>query len=240
MTPQQLLKNNMRLQRFIALNSEYSRRKAEELILQGRVSVNGKTVRKLGTKVEPETNPDVAIDDEPLKIQKEKIYFVLNKPSGYISTRNDTHGRKTVMDLIPNKDVHPVGRLDKDTEGMLILTNDGDFSFKITHPKFEKEKEYVVRCKNPITNEQKEKLEKGVRIEGKKTAPCTVKNKPHSGKCTIILHEGKKRQIRRMFEEIENPVIYLKRIRIGNVKLGTLPKGSFRLLSKSEVKNLLK
>lgn len=233
----------MRLQRFIALNSEYSRRKAEELIQEGRVSVNGKIINKAGTSVDPETNPAVKIDGELLKIIKEKTYILLNKPANYISTRADTHDRNTVMDLIPYKDVYPVGRLDKNTEGLLILTNDGDFSFKITHPKFEKEKEYIVICRNPITSEQKEKLERGVKIDGKKTAPCRiikVSNNTTTGKCHLIIHEGRKRQIRKMFEVTENTVIYLKRVRIGNLKLGTLPKGSYRELDKFEIKNLLK
>lgn len=227
----------MRLQRYIALNSSYSRRKAETLIEQGRVSVNGEIVTKLGTQIDPESNPKVAVDGEIIKPKKGTITLMLNKPSGYITTRSDTHSRKTVMDLIPYKDVFPVGRLDRDTEGLLLLTNDGDLAYKITHPKFKHEKEYIVKSKNELTEDQKNKLEKGVTIDGKKTSPCKVTMK--KGVCHITIHEGRKRQIRRMFEEIGNPVIYLMRVRIGKLPLGSLKKGKFRILNADEIDKLL-
>lgn len=229
----------MRLQRFIALNSEFSRRKAEDLITEGRVLVNGKLVTKLGTTINPKTDK-ISVDGNPLKITKQKIYIMLNKPSGYICTRSDTHGRKTIFDLVPNKKLFPVGRLDKNTEGLILLTNDGDFAYKITHPKFEHKKEYLVLTKNNLTPADKAKLEKGLTIDGKKTSPATVRNIKKSNdkySCTIIIHEGRKRQIRRMFELIKNPVIYLKRIRIEKLQLGTLKKGSYRNLTKSEIES---
>lgn len=234
----------MRLQRYIALNSSYSRRKAETLIEEGHVSVNGEIVTKLGTQIDPETNPQVSIDGEILKPKKETITLMLNKPSGYITTRADTENRKTVMDLIPYDDLFPVGRLDMDTEGLLLLTNDGDLAYKITHPKFEHEKEYIVYSKKELTQVKKEELEKGVMIDGEKTSPCHVeikerKTKNNHGVCHVTLHEGRKRQIKRMFEEIGNPVIYLMRVRIGKLRLGSLKKGEFRILNADEIDKLL-
>ncbi|MFC1655626.1 pseudouridine synthase [Patescibacteria group bacterium] len=234
----------MRLQRYIALNSSYSRRKAEVLIEEGRVSVNGEIVTKLGTQVDPETNPKVTVDDETIKPKAETITLMLNKPSGYITTRSDTENRKTVMDLIPYDDLFPVGRLDRDTEGLLLLTNDGDLAYKITHPKFEHEKEYMVYSKKELTQAQKEALEKGVMIDKKMTSPCEVdikdrKTKNNHGVCHVTIHEGRKRQIKRMFEEIGNPVIYLMRVRIGKLRLGSLEKGKFRILNNNEIDKLL-
>jgi pseudouridine synthase len=147
------------------------------------------------------------------------------------------------MDLIPFKDLHPVGRLDKNTEGLIILTNDGDLTYKLTHPKFEHEKEYLVKTKKPLTEEMKNKLEKGIMLSGKKTAPAKVKKITRTGperQLTLIIHEGRKRQIRRMFEEIENPVIYLKRTRISGITLGDLKKGKYRYLTPDEIISLKK
>jgi len=220
-------KNSMRIQRFIALNSSFSRRAAEKLIDEGRVKLNGKTVIEQGVQVVP--GDSVKVNGKLLKPVEEKITIMLNKPKGYVTTKSDELNRKTVMDLIPNKNLVPVGRLDKDTEGLLLFTNDGDLAYNLTHPKFEHEKEYEVRLRNPLSKEDKEKLEKGVKIDGRRTAPSKITNL--KGKeCNITIHEGRKRQIRRMFEVVGNKVIYLKRIRIGKLKLGTLKVGKFKIL----------
>lgn len=221
-------KNSMRIQRFIALNSAYSRRSAEKLIDEGLVKLNGKVVIKQGVKVEP--GDSVKINGKLLTPIKETITLMLNKPAGYVSTKNDEFNRETVMDLIPYKDLVPIGRLDKDTEGLLLFTNDGDLAYNLTHPKFEHEKEYEVRLRNPLSREDKEKLEKGVRIDGRRTAPSKI-TKLKGKECNITIHEGRKRQIRRMFEVVGNKVIYLKRIRMGKLKLGNLKKGNFKIIN---------
>lgn len=232
----------IRLQKFIAGCTNYSRRKAEELIDEGRVSVNNKVVNTQGLSIDP-SKDIVMIDGKKLTGQEEIIYLILHKPAGYLSTKSDTHSRKTVLDLIPYKNLYPVGRLDKDTEGLLLLTNDGDFTFKVTHPKFEHEKQYLVQLKNPLSEVDKIKLEKGIMLDDSKTAPCSIsdiKNEKNYTTCNITLHEGKKRQIKRMFEHIQNRVIYLKRIRIGKLLLGTLKKGEYKIITKEMANKALK
>ncbi|MBU1446551.1 rRNA pseudouridine synthase, partial [Patescibacteria group bacterium] len=218
----------MRLQKFIAGNSSYSRRTAEDLIADCRVKVNGKTQNTPGIIIDP-AKDRIEVNGVLIKDCSEKIYIALNKPAGYTSTKNDIHAEKTVMDLIPFDDVHPVGRLDKDTTGLLLLSNDGDFTYKITHPKFEHEKEYIVHLIQELHEEDRKILENGIRIDGKQTSKCKITKtaeEENQGKntfiCNVIIHEGRKRQIRRMFEEIGNKVIYLKRIRIGKIYLGNL------------------
>ena len=218
-------KNNMRIQRFIALNSAYSRRTAEKLIDEGLVKLNGKIVIEQGVKIKP--GDSIKVKGKLLKPIEETMTIMLNKPAGYVTTKNDEFNRQTVMDLIPYKNLVPVGRLDKDTEGLLLFTNDGDLAYNLTHPKFEHEKEYEVRLRDPLSKEDKEKLEKGVKFDRKVTAPAKI-FKVKGKECNIIIHEGRKRQIRRMFEVIGNKVIYLKRIRIGKFKLGKLQKGKFK------------
>lgn len=230
----------MRIQRFIALNTAYSRRKAEELVELKKVELNGKIVDKPGTLIDP-LKDIVFINGTPVKPVKKYCYLMLNKPAGYITTRKDRKAKKTVMDLIPYKDLHPVGRLDKQTEGLLLLTNDGDLTYKLTHPKFEQEKEYTVEVKKPLTPETKRRFREGIVFDGKKTAPAELKNLRKSGtnwSCSIVIHEGRKRQVRRMFEEIQNPVVYLKRVRIAGITLGNLKSGEYRELSAQEIKSL--
>jgi 23S rRNA pseudouridine2605 synthase len=222
----------MRIARFISLNSEYSRRKAEVLISEGRVKINNKAA-VLGQSLNTEKDK-VYIDGKLLKIIPKRITIMLNKPAGYITTKEDPHAKKTVMDLIPYKDLFPVGRLDKDSEGLLLLTNDGDLAYKLTHPKFEHEKEYYVELKNPITNDEIKKLENGIMIDGKKTAPCKITNHKQN-KLNITLHEGRKRQIKRMFEKLGNKVIYLYRLRIGGLKLGNLKIGSYKIINSKDI-----
>lgn len=208
------------------------------MISKGEIKINNKVVKELGTMVDEEKD-QVIIQGKPLIIKKEKIYIALNKPAGYISTREDELNRKTVMDLVPkNKNLKPVGRLDKETEGLLIMTNDGDLIYKYTHPKFHCEKEYKVMVRGELNDRNKEKLERGVMIEGKKTAPCRIqilKSSENGTELKITIYEGRKRQIRKMFAEISHPVKYLQRVRIGKITLGFLKKGEFRLLNKNEL-----
>lgn len=232
------MKPKIRLQKYIAGCTNYSRRKAEELIEQGRISVNGDLITVQGTTVHPSRDV-VTLDGNKLTPIEEHIYIVLNKPAGYLSTKSDTHDRKTVLDLIQNEDVYPVGRLDKDTEGLLLLTNDGDFAYQVTHPKFEHEKEYYVELKSPLSQEDKNKLEKGVLLDDGKTSPCKI-TQVKERICHITIHEGKKRQVRKMFEHVKNKVLYLKRIRIGQITLGSLEKGKYKVITKETAQKALK
>ncbi len=232
-----------RLQKVIAYAGIASRRKAEQLILEGKVKVNGQVVKELGTKV---SNSDT-VEVEGVKLEKEdKVYFLLYKPKGYISAVTDDKGRKTVTDIF-KKRVHqrifPVGRLDYDTTGLLLLTNDGEFSYQLTHPKFKIDKTYVARVKGVPTIEGLKKLQRGIKLEDGKTAPAKVSMTSfdeQAGKaiCEITIHEGKNRQVRRMFEAIGTPVVKLKRERFAFLDLTGLKPGEYRELTKHEVKLL--
>jgi len=228
----------MRINKFIANNSQISRRKADELILEGKVFVNGKKVQTPGIEIDPETDK-VKIDNEIIELNEEKIYLALNKPAGYISTRKDEQDRKTIMELVPEgKNLKPVGRLDKDTEGLIILSNDGEFINKLTHPKFECEKEYYTIIKGTLTSEEKQTLENGIMIEGIRTSNSQIhiiKEYEKQTVLTIIIHEGRNRQIRKMFASVSHDVKYLQRIRIDKIKLGTLAKGKYRILTNNEI-----
>lgn len=232
-----------RLQKVIAYAGVASRRKAEQLIQEGKVKVNGKVVRELGTKV---SNSDT-IEVEGVKLEKEdKVYFLLYKPRGYISAVTDDKGRKTVTDIF-KKRVHqrifPVGRLDYDTTGLLLLTNDGEFSYQLTHPKFKIDKTYIARVKGVPTIEGLKKLQRGIKLEDGKTAPAKVSmtsfdEKAGKAICEITIHEGRNRQVRRMFEAIGTPVVKLKRERFAFLDLTGLNPGEYRELTKHEVKLL--
>ena len=230
-----------RLQKVIAYAGVASRRKAEQLITDGKVKVNGKVVRELGTKV---SNSDT-IEVEGVKLEKEnKVYFLLYKPKGYISAVTDDKGRKTVVDIfkkyVPER-IFPVGRLDYDTTGLLLLTNDGEFSYQLTHPKFKIDKTYVARVKGVPTIEGLKKLQRGIKLEDGKTAPAQVSmtsfdEKAGKAICEITIHEGRNRQVRRMFEAIGTPVVKLKREKFAFLTLGSLRPGEYRELTKQEVK----
>lgn len=232
-----------RLQKVIAYAGIASRRKAEQMILEGKVKVNGKVVKELGTKV---SNSD-AIEVNGVKLEKEdKVYFLLYKPRGVISAVTDDKGRKTVTDIF-KKQVHqrifPVGRLDYDTSGLLLLTNDGEFSFQMTHPKFKIDKTYIARVKGVPTIDGLKKLQRGIKLEDGKTAPAKVSmtsfdEKAGKAICEITIHEGRNRQVRRMFEAIGTPVVKLKRERFAFLDLGGLMPGEYRELTKHEVKLL--
>ena len=230
-----------RLQKVIAYAGVASRRKAEQLITEGKVKVNGKVVRELGTKV----SSSDTIEVEGVKLEKEnKVYFLLYKPKGYISAVTDDKGRKTVVDIfkrhVPER-IFPVGRLDYDTTGLLLLTNDGEFSYQLTHPKFKIDKTYVARVKGVPTIEGLKKLQRGIKLEDGKTAPAKVSmtsfdEKAGKAICEITIHEGRNRQVRRMFEAIGTPVVKLKREKFAFLTLGNLNPGEYRELTKQEVK----
>lgn len=230
----------MRLQKFLADAGIASRRKAEELISAGRVEVNGKTVREMGYLVDPEKDV-VKYLNRPVKPVKRKVYLMLNKPAGCVSTCHDESGRKTVMQYV--KDVkerlYPVGRLDFTTEGLLLMTNDGALTNALTHPRHNVQKKYLAVIDSEVTEEELEKLAKGVVLDdGYKTAPCILKllsAAKNRSEVLCIITEGKNRQVRRMFAAIEKNVCYLKRVAIGDIKLGNLRKGTYRMLTDAEV-----
>ena len=235
-----------RLQKYLAEAGIASRRKCEEYILQGRVKVNAKAVNKLGTKVNPDIDK-IEFDDKLVKKQsKTHTYILLNKPIDYVTTVKDQFHRNTVLDLVKiNKRLVPVGRLDMYTSGALILTDDGDFVYKITHPKHEINKTYTVTLKGIVTKEEIEKLEKGVDIGGFVTSKAKVKilkidNEKKQTRLEITIHEGKNRQIRRMCESINKKVLALHRSKIGNIGVKDLKIGTWRYLTQKEVDELLK
>jgi 23S rRNA pseudouridine2605 synthase len=233
----------MRLQKFMSECGVASRRKSEALIESGAVKVNGK-VAKIGDKVNPKTDK-VYVHNKRIVIKKKggKRYIMLNKPRGYVTTMSDEMNRKCVADLVKSipERVYPVGRLDKDSEGMLLLTNDGDFANMVMHPKREINKVYHVTVKPEMTDEQAKTISNGIVIDGRKTAPCEVRimNK-QEGRANIemVLHEGRNREIRKMCESQGLSVIRLKRIAIGSVKMGKLKQGAWRDLTFDEVRKL--
>ncbi|HHY82063.1 MAG TPA: rRNA pseudouridine synthase [Clostridiales bacterium] len=233
----------MRLQKYMAHCGVGSRRKCEELIRQGRVFVNGSQVTEMGTLVDP-NNDVVTLDQKQiLKLNNDKIYLLLNKPRGVITSVFDPFGRKTVLEHIGWKGsrIYPVGRLDYDTEGLLILTNDGEFAYEMMHPKHRVEKEYYCVVKGSPKPENLSRLRQGIDIGGFVTSPAEVtllsKNK-ESSVFRVVIKEGKNRQVRRMFDAINHPVVYLRRERIGNLRLGSLKPGQWRYLSEKEVNDL--
>lgn len=235
----------VRLQKYIAMSGTASRRAAETMISEGRVSVNGKRVTEQGVKVEIGAD-SVSVDGEEIKVKNKKYYIMLNKPVGYVSTVSDQFDRPTVVDLVKtdlgNVRIFPVGRLDYDTEGLLLLTNDGDFTHRVTHPKFHMDKTYIASVKGGMTISAVNKLRNGVYIEDDfKTSPAhTEIIDAYDGHTyvKITIHEGKNRQVRRMFEAVGNTVVGLQRIKIGNVELGNLPLGRWRHLTSHEVNYL--
>src|SRR5688572_15938486 len=232
----------MRLHKLIANCGYSSRRRAELLIQAGRVRVNGKLVTSLGANVYP--GDKVEVNGEELRLPP-RMTIALNKPAGIITSTHDTHDRLTVMDILPRRlkdlGVLPAGRLDQDTEGLLVLTNDGDLAHRITHPSFETEKEYEALVGGVPGSRAIERLEKGIQIEGEWTAPARVnvlRKEGQGARARIVIREGKKRQVRRMFEAVGHPVVELRRVRIGSLTLGALPPGEWRELGAEEVAGL--
>ncbi len=237
----------IRLQKYMAECGVASRRKCEELISQGKVKVNGKIVTELGTKINPNKD-EVVFNGKNLKHEDdEKVYILLNKPIGYVTTVKDQFSRDTVLDLIKtNKRVVPVGRLDMYTSGAIILTNDGEFVYKVTHPKHEIDKTYNVTVKGIVTKEDIENLQKGVVIDENYTTKeanariLKIDKEKDISRIEIKIHEGKNRQVRKMCEAINKKVLALHRSKIGNIDVKDLKIGNWRYLTIKEVKNLLK
>lgn len=234
-----------RLQKFLANAGVASRRKCEELISEGKVKVNGKVVTELGTKIEPEKDV-IEYNGQVIKENEKKVYILLNKPIGYVTTSHDQFNRDTVLDLVKVKErVVPVGRLDMYTSGALILSNDGDFVYKVTHPKHEITKTYTVTLKGIITNDEVHKLRDGVQIEDYITRPAKVKilktdNEKKQSRLEITIHEGKNRQVRKMCEAVGRKVLALHRSKIGSLGVKDLKIGTWRYLSEEEKNNLIR
>lgn len=235
----------VRLQKFLANNGMCSRRKAEEHILNGDVRVNGNTVTELGVKIQPDKDEVTFKGKKVGEDVQNKVYILLNKPIGYVTTTKDQFGRDTVLDLVKVKEkVLPVGRLDMYTSGAIILTNDGDFIYKITHPKYEIEKTYNVTLKGKVTTEEVEKLRNGVEIEDYVSGKAKVKilkidEEKDISRLEITIHEGKNREVRKMCSAIDKKVLALHRSKIGHLQVKDLKLGTWRYLKKHEIERLL-
>lgn len=232
----------MRLNRFLARAGVASRRAADELITAGRVRVNGTAATALGTSVDPDSD-SVEVDGRPIALPKSFTYLVLNKPVGYVVTLADPQGRPTVADLVKDVDVRvvPVGRLDASTEGLLILTDDGGLAHRVAHPSFELDKVYEVAARGVLSDAERRALEAGVELDGRTTSPASVRVISCSHNTTvaeITIHEGRKRQVRRMFEAVGHPVRSLKRTRVGPITLRELGPGRWRHMSADELREL--
>ena len=233
----------MRLNKFMATCGVASRRHCDEIIEQGRVKINAVITKKLGVQVNPDTDI-VTVDDKPLRIKGPFIYIMMNKPVGYITSVKDPQGRKTVMDLLPKTDkrIYPIGRLDYNTSGLLLLTNDGDTAQKLMHPSYEFGKTYIANIKGDISEDELEVLRNGVDICDFVTSKAQVSVLRHNKEETRIkltIHEGKNRQIRRMFLALNKQVKSLERVYLGKLYLGNLPLGQCRHLTEDEVQYLL-
>lgn len=232
----------MRLQKFLALSGVASRRNAEKLIAEGHISVNGLKVTEMGVQVD-ETTDIVEADGTRVSIQEEKCYIAYNKPVGEVTTVSDPEGRATVMDKFRTFPVrlYPVGRLDYDSEGLLLLTNDGDMMNHVLHPSREVSKVYLTKISNQVSDEEIRALRRGVMIDGKITSPAAVRLIRRETFDTVLLisiHEGRNRQVRKMVESIGHQVVSLKRVEFGPVSLGDLPSGKWRRLYENEIRRL--
>lgn len=230
----------MRINQYIAAAGVCSRRKADELIEEGRVRVNGSVLDVMGYHVQD--GDVVEVDGKRVEPETKKVYYLLNKPMGYVTSTADKEGRPLVTDLVPNEiRVFPVGRLDFNTSGLLILTNDGELAKKLMHPSGEFDKRYLVRAQGIVTRKEAEKLERGIDIGGFVTSPAElhlIKHDRNSTVAEIVIHEGKNRQVRRMFEAIGHPVQELCRTGLGDLVIGKLAIGQCRKLSPAEVEYL--
>jgi 23S rRNA pseudouridine2605 synthase len=235
-----------RLQKILSAAGVASRRLSESLIAQRRVSVNGVVITELGTKADPHTD-DIRVDGRRIHIERRRRYILLNKPRGYLTTRRDPKGRPTVLDLLKGvtEYVYPVGRLDYDSEGLLLLTNDGELAARLTHPRHEVERVYEARVRGIPDPRALHRLSRGIVLDGRRTAPARVSVTPRSsgsgGPQAIVeisLHEGRQRQVRRMFEAVGHPVVRLRRIRIGPIADASLTTGHFRELTPQELTRL--
>lgn len=231
----------MRLQKYLALSGVASRRRSEELIAEGKIKVNNEIITEMGFKVDPERDR-IFVDGKEVLPTDEKVYILLNKPTGYITTVSEQFQRKKVTDLInvPQR-IFPVGRLDYDTSGLLLLTNDGDLTYRLTHPRFKVEKKYISKIQGIPTKDMIAAFKRGLKIEDYITAPANfkiIKTEGNDALVEITIHEGKNRQIRKMCDAIGHPVITLQRISMGNLALGRLKVGEWRFLSEEEIRYL--
>ncbi len=234
----------MRLQKYMASCGVASRRSSEEMIEKGRVKVNGKIVNKMGVIVDPKKDI-VMVDDKLIRMESKNVYIMLNKPIGYVTTLKDEKGRRIVTDLIEDvkERVFPVGRLDADTTGLLLLTNDGDLAYKLTHPSYEVSKRYIAIVEGVPNRFELEKFRNGMIIDRKRTAKASVKiAKKYEDEAIldIEIHEGRNRQIKKMCEEINHPVKKLRRVALGDLQIGGLDVGNWRYLEDDEVEYLKK
>lgn len=226
------LPDGERLQKVLASTGWGSRRVCEDLIAAGRVTVNGQ-IAQLGRRVDADIDL-IEVDGAPVGVKPGLVYYLLNKPTGVVTTAKDTHGRKTVVDLVPNEPrVFPVGRLDADTEGLLLLTNDGDLAHRITHPSHGVAKEYLVHVRGRLTGGELRRLREGIELEDGITAPAEV-SQPTPGVLRLTIHEGRNRQVRRMCDAIGHPVMRLVRTRVGPITDRSLRPGDWRELSTGE------
>lgn len=229
----------LKLGKFLSESGVASRRRSKQMVLSGRVKVNGKIAESAGMIVDPEKDI-IEVDGRRVELKTQKVYIMLHKPPGYLSTTVSDRGEPTIMDLIPIKHtrLYPVGRLDKDTEGLLIITNDGDLTYKLTHPKHNVDKVYLVWVIGRPSEESLDRLRSGIMLDDGMTAPAKVEVLKTLNGVTCIkmtIHEGRKRQIKRMFSAIGHSVLRLKRIKLGPLEIGDLPSGKFRYLSEQEV-----
>ena len=236
--------DSMRLQKYMAKSGVASRRRSEEIILEGRVTVNNLVIKQLGTIINP-SKDIVKVDNKKIEMEKEKIYIMLNKPEEYVTTLKDRHSNKIVLDLIDGVEerIFPVGRLDSDTSGLLLMTNDGDLAYKLTHPSNEVPKKYVALVEGTPNSKKLNRFRKGLRIDGRMTSEAYIriaKRYKDSSVLEISIHEGRNRQVRKMCEYIRHPIKKLKRISIGDLDLGDLEIGKWRHLTEKEVKYLKK
>lgn len=226
-----------RLHKFLSQAGVASRRKSEELIAAGRVKVNGETVSLPGSKVDPE-HDRVEVDGQPVALPHGHVYWLLNKPAGYVSTVRDPQGRPTVVDLVNQAQrLYPVGRLDQDSEGLLLLTDDGELTQRLTHPSYEHEKEYQVLVKGRPADSTLQRLRSGVELEDGLTSPADVtvmRSEADGTWLRFVIHEGRKRQLRRMCDAVGHPVRRIIRVRMGPLRLGDLPIGQYRPLTVQE------
>jgi 23S rRNA pseudouridine2605 synthase len=234
----------VRLQKILSAAGVASRRASEKLIAEGRVSVNGKVLREMGTRADPDED-DIRVDGRRIRPPQRRRYLLLNKPRGYVTTRSDPQGRPTVMDLLGrfHDYIYPVGRLDYDSEGLLLLTNDGELAARLMHPRHEVEREYEVRVHGVPDAAAIERLAHGVIVDRRTTAPAAVRRAGEAARANrttlaIVLHEGRSRQIRKMCEAVGHPVERLRRVRIGPITDPMLRPGELRELTPAEVRRL--
>lgn len=232
----------LRLNKFLAQQGIASRRAADRLILEKRIQVNGCLIEDLGVKIDGAVDR-VTVDGKPVRTSRDQVYLLLHKPPGYLVTKDDPGDRPTVMSLLPKlrESVFPVGRLDLDSEGLLLLTNDGELSYRLTHPRYEIKKIYAVGVDGEVTDVEAARLERGIRLDGRKTAPARIKIYSRNPKRSVLLveiHEGRKREVRRMMESVGHLVRSLKRVEFAGIKLARLNRGEWRFLTRDEVISL--